>query len=217
MTHLRALGAQGAIPWPIDPTFERLGVMNHELGHLYYFVAFPVHGAPWMNEVSAILMERPVSATSRYRKLENILQSPLRDEMLLPLATLFTMKNPGHDDDDNRDLGIRGGITIAGRLNPDTGADSARRARERDLPPPGGRYNVGVVFYEESRSMIDFLIEESRDTTIFRAITDEANGGRQMDDWLRREGHRHHLPNSITALDREWRAWMERKVGTLAG
>ena len=224
MAHLRSLGAQGALPWPIDPIFERLGVMTHELGHLYYLVAFPGHGASWMKEASAILMERPQSTRSRYQKLAGILRSPHQDEMIVPLARLFTMPNPGHPDDDaSTNFLMQGSIQISGTLGPsaDT-SDAAVEAQDTtpDPPvvdPPDGRYEPATVFYEECRSVIDFLIEQSGDSAIFRAITDHAAGGTQMARWLKTSGARYHLPSSIDALDRAWRRWLAQNVSVRAG
>ena len=229
VARLRALGAQGVLPWPVNPLFERLGVMNHELGHLYYLVAFPRgRKASWMREVAAILMERPASIRARYRKLAWILHSPHREEMLIPLPTLFTMPNPGHPatSPDDTTLGTQGGIEISGSLSDDTTTDSSSTARadttsdtthDRFVPPPDGRYPPGTVFYEECRSLIDFLIERSGDSTIFRAITDRAGKGTQMERWLEQEGVRHHLPSSIAALDLAWRDWMAQHVDARAG
>lgn len=217
---LRAWGAQGAIPWPIDPEFERLGVMNHELGHLYFLVAFPGrHAAAWLKEVAAILMERPASIRSRYRKLAWILQSPHRDEMLIPLATLFTIQNPGHPggNADDATMGVQRGIEISGTLPAGDPTHAHDSTPAPFVPPATGVYSAGTVFYEECGSLIDFLITQSGDSTIFRVITDQAGRGTRMDAWLARQGARYHLPSSVAGLDQAWRQWMAQQVHVRAG
>lgn len=225
MARLRALGADGAIPWPVDPRFERLGVMNHELGHIYYNTTFAGPGAPWMREATAILMERVASTRSRYCTLADILRSPERDHLLIPLATLFSMPHPGHADTKNdQTLGVQGGIQITGSFGPSPAKSPANSAAGGATPPPacvpdppGRHYSVSTVFYEEDRSVIDFLIAQSQDSSIFRAITDDAGKGTRMDDWLRRDGARYHLPSSVEGLDRAWRSWLVLNVEARTG
>ena len=220
VTQLRAWGAQGAIPWPIDPVFERLGVMTHELGHLYFFVAFPSrHAAAWLKEVAAILMERPASRRARYRTLAWMLQAPRRDAMLIPLARLFTTSNPGHPggNADDATMGVQRGMEISGTLSASDTTPTRDTAPRPFVPPASGVYSAGTVFYAECGSLIDFLIETSGDSSIFRVMTEQAERGTQMDAWLQRAGARYHLPASVAALDRAWRRWLDTSVAVQAG
>ena len=221
MARLHALGARRVIPWPVSRRFEQLGVMNHELGHLYYFDVFPGPGADWMKETSAILMERVSSTRRRHRTMMGILRSPRHDTLLIPLRTLFAMPHPGSDDKGDATLGVTGGMSITGTLGDDpadstagSGPDTAPASQP--TPLANTEYTIGTVFYEECRSVADFLIAQSGDSTIFRAISLRAQKGARMDRWLAREGPRYHLPTSIDALDRAWRAWLAQRVSAWA-
>ncbi len=78
--------------------------------------------------------------------------------------------------------------------------------------PMSGQYDVtyAQAFYAHISGLIDFLLERTKDVTIFGAIAANEAAGSTMAEWLQKEGPSHNLPATVSELDRAWREWFAK-------
>jgi hypothetical protein len=114
--------------------------------------------------------------------LLDVYHADSKDKTIVPLDTLFLMQHPNF---------INAAWTKSRLVN---GVDKER-----------------VLFYEECRGLINFLLVHSKETPIFSAIAEGARKGETMAQWLQANGMKYGLPTQVKALDEEWRHWLDQQ------
>ncbi len=195
------------------------GVVPHELGHGWYMRGWwpevpKVEGAKgqyggpgpdWMDEVAAVLMEDDVLTAERRSGFASRLEAGGSErERLLDLKTFLTTDHPMA----GRTLTMPAATpppagTVASAAAPvrisRVGVMSGEEARS--LAPSG------LLFYLQSRSFADYLIERAGPSRAFVTAADTFAAGGTTADWLARHGALLGIATDLDALQADWRAW----------
>ncbi len=196
------------IAWTVtegeDLDGQSLSDLSHEIAHMYFL---DVMGNPtglhqehaWLHEAVACHHEGERFATGR--------ETWIRDRIAerLPLAELFTMKNPVKLNPlveltaELHGKLARGEISVA-ELNARVGAYAAGHAAE--LSQAGIR---NMTYYAQSLSIFRFLLQ-TKGTAFVRTMARGLREGGTMDAILRREGG---YPGGAPALEEAWVRWIQ--------
>lgn len=220
--------------WTEPPVLGALGsgVQTHEMGHLWLIKTFPwptaagftsqygAAGADWLDETAAILMEDSVYRVQRRGNLmRNYRANPRDTSLIKPLATLFTMAHPTNIASirmttadtagitDSIASGLARGDSIQGVLARIFGEQTKQMADEVMKSVAANPLGVSG-FYDQCQVFIDFLVERTKDPTIFGAIAANEASGSNVAAWLQTNGARYNLPTTVEELETEWRAWL---------
>lgn len=215
-----ALAQQEARQTPQAIDRRERGVVPHELGHGWYMRGWwpevpkvggakGQYGGPgpdWMDEVAAVLMEDDVLTAERRSGFASRLEAGGSErERLLDLKTFLTMDHP-----------------MAGRAStmPATALPPAGTAPQAGAPVRISRVGVmsgeearslaasGLLFYLQSRSFADYLIERAGPSRAFVTAADTFAAGGTTADWLARHGPSLGIATDIDALQADWRTWV---------
>lgn len=215
-----ALAQQQARQSPEAIDRRERGVVPHELGHGWYMRgswpevpkvegAKSQYGGPgpdWMDEVAAVLMEDDVMTAERRSGFASRLEAGGSErERLLDLKTFLTTDHP---------MAGRS-FTTPAPTPPPAGAGAAASA-----PVRISRVGVmsgeearslaasGLIFYLQSRSFADYLIERAGPSRGFVTAADTFAAGGTTADWLAQHGASLGVATDIDALQADWRAWV---------
>ncbi len=185
---------------PLDS--QRFSDLSHEIAHIYfleYMHAGGLHQAhAWLHEAVACHHEKEPSRRHRLQWMRDHLQERI------PLATLFTMKNPVKESPlveltvQLHEKLARGEITVD-ELNRQISAYASSHAEE--LSRNGIR---NMTYYAESLSLFEFLLE-TEGKTFIREMCQALRRGTSMDEIVRR---RKAYPNGLSQLEDAWVAWV---------
>ena len=185
---------------PLDS--QRFSDLSHEIAHIYfleYMHAGGLHQAhAWLHEAVACHHEKEPSRRYRLQWMRDHLQERI------PLATLFTMKNPVKQSPlveltvQLHEKLARGEITVD-ELNRQISAYASSHAEE--LSRNGIR---NMTYYAESLSLFEFLLE-TEGKTFIREMCQALRRGTSMDEIVRR---RKAYPNGLSQLEDAWVAWV---------
>ena len=185
---------------PLDS--QRFSDLSHEIAHIYfleYMHAGGLHQAhAWLHEAVACHHEKEPSRRHRLQWMRDHLQERI------PLATLFTMKNPVKQSPlveltvQLHEKLARGEITVD-ELNRQISAYASSHAEE--LSRNGIR---NMTYYAESLSLFEFLLE-TEGKTFIREMCQALRRGTSMDEIVRR---RKAYPNGLSQLEDAWVAWV---------
>jgi len=185
---------------PLDS--QRFSDLSHEIAHIYfleYMHAGGLHQAhAWLHEAVACHHEKEPSRRHRLQWMRDHLQERI------PLATLFTMKNPVKESPlveltvQLHEKLARGEITVD-ELNRQISAYASSHAEE--LSRNGIR---NMTYYAESLSLFEFLLE-TEGKAFIREMCQALQRGTSMDEIVRR---RKAYPNGPSQLEDAWAAWV---------
>ena len=185
---------------PLDS--QRFSDLSHEIAHIYfleYMHAGGLHQAhAWLHEAVACHHEKEPSRRHRLQWMRDHLQERI------PLATLFTMKNPVKQSPlveltvQLHEKLARGEITVD-ELNRQISAYASSHAEELSR---GGIRNM--TYYAESLSLFEFLLE-TEGKPFIREMCQALRRGTSMDEIVRR---RKAYPNGLSQLEDAWVAWV---------
>ena len=185
---------------PLDS--QRFSDLSHEIAHIYfleYMHAGGLHQAhAWLHEAVACHHEKEPSRRHRLQWMRDHLQERI------PLATLFTMKNPVKQSPlveltvQLHEKLARGEITVD-ELNRQISAYASSHAEE--LSRNGIR---NMTYYAESLSLFEFLLQ-TEGKTFIREMCQALRRGTSMDEIVRR---RKAYPNGLSQLEDAWMAWV---------
>ena len=185
---------------PLDS--QRFSDLSHEIAHIYfleYMHAGGLHQAhAWLHEAVACHHEKEPSRRHRLQWMRDHLQERI------PLATLFTMKNPVKQSPlveltvQLHEKLARGEITVD-ELNRQISAYASSHAEE--LSRNGIR---NMTYYAESLSLFEFLLQ-TEGKTFIREMCQALRRGTSMDEIVRR---RKAYPNGLSQLEDAWVAWV---------
>ena len=185
---------------PLDS--QRFSDLSHEIAHIYfleYMHAGGLHQAhASLHEAVACHHEKEPSRRHRLQWMRDHLQERI------PLATLFTMKNPVKQSPlveltvQLHEKLARGEITVD-ELNRQISAYASSHAEE--LSRNGIR---NMTYYAESLSLFEFLLE-TEGKTFIREMCQALRRGTSMDEIVRR---RKAYPNGLSQLEDAWVAWV---------
>lgn len=195
------------------------GVVPHELGHGWYMRGWwpevpkvegakSQYGGPgpdWMDEVAAVLMEDDVLTAERRSGFESRLEAAGSErERLLDLKTFLTTDHPMA----GRALDIAR-LSSPGATTPQAGAP-VRISRVGVMSGEEARSLAasGLLFYLQSRSFADYLIERAGPSRAFVTAADTFAAGGTTADWLARHGASLGIATDIDTLQSDWRAWV---------
>ena len=185
---------------PLDS--QRFSDLSHEIAHIYfleYMHAGGLHQAhAWLHEAVACHHEKEPSRRHRLQWMRDHLQERI------PLATLFTMKNPVKQSPlveltvQLHEKLARGEITVD-ELNRQISGYASSHAEE--LSRNGIR---NMTYYAESLSLFEFLLQ-TEGKTFIREMCQALRRGTSMDEIVRR---RKAYPNGLSQLEDAWVAWV---------
>ncbi len=215
-----ALAQQQARQSPEAIDRRERGVVPHELGHGWYMRGWwpevpkvegakTQYGGPgpdWMDEVAAVLMEDDVLTAERRSGFASRLEAGGSErERLLDLKTFLTTDHP---------MAGRS-FTMPAPTTPPAGAAASaatpvRISRVGVMSGEEARSLAasGLLFYLQSRSFADYLIERAGPSRAFVTAADTFAAGGTTADWLARHGASLGIATDIDALQTDWRAWV---------
>lgn len=222
-----ALAQQQARQSPEAIDRRERGVVPHELGHGWYMRGWwpevpkvegakSQYGGPgpdWMDEVAAVLMEDDVLTAERRSGFASRLEAGGSErERLLDLKTFLTTDHPMAD----RALDIARSSS-PGATAPQAGAP-VRISRVGVMSGEEARSLAasGLLFYLQSRSFADYLIERAGPSRAFVTAADTFAAGGTTADWLARHGASLGIATDIDTLQSDWQAWVAAR-GASAG
>jgi len=217
-----------SLPWLVelgdDPSRGRGGLegtraLSHEACHLFLIAhtgrtlgrtASRPTGAPrsygdpalpdWFDEGVATLCEFPALRAQRRQQLGRV------SDRTIPFADFFRMEHPLYAQVQ--------ALLAAQRAAAGTDTTSKPRGTtvQRLTIPLGGIPGLdaerGAVFYAQAHSVIEFLAE--RNGLEFVGLLGEALArGQSVDQVLARQVRS--VPRDVSALEREWKAWLAKK------
>lgn len=214
-----ALAQQQARQSPEAIDRRERGVVPHELGHGWYMRGWwpevpkvegakSQYGGPgpdWMDEVAAVLMEDDVLTAERRSGFASRLEAGGSErERLLDLKTFLTTDHPMA----GRALDIARSSS-PGATAPQAGAP-VRISRVGVMSGEEARSLAasGLLFYLQSRSFADYLIERAGPSRAFVTAADTFAAGGTTADWLARHGASLGIATDIDTLQSDWRAWV---------
>ncbi|KQN96581.1 hypothetical protein ASF01_14585 [Stenotrophomonas sp. Leaf70] len=196
----RLLAANPAIGQAIWRNLTR-----HELGHVVFNLAYwpdlgrtSGHGharsPDWLNEAAAMTLEADELVAQRRRMLRGLRADPAHP--LPDLAVFLAMANPARPD---------------GQAAPATKGVSLvyRSPAEAGDPATGARY------YAQVQGWADFLDQATAAVRpgVLGSISGRIAAGGRFDDWLADTGPSFGLPDTLPALEQQWRAWLDATAG----
>ena len=181
---------------------QRFSDLSHEIAHIYfleYTHESGLHQAnAWLHEAVACHHEKEPSRRHRAQWMRDHLQERI------PLATLFTMRNPVKQSPlveltvQLHEKLARGEITVD-ELNRQISAYASSHAEELSR---GGIRNM--TYYAESVSLLEFLLE-TEGKTFIRDMCQALERGTSMDAIVRQ---RKAYPNGAPQLEEAWAEWV---------
>jgi len=176
--------------------------LSHEIAHIYFLEYMHEGGLhqsnAWLHEAVACHHEKEPSRRNR----ANWMRDHLDDR--IPLATLFTMRNPVKQSGlveltvQLHEKLARGEISVE-ELNRQVSAYASSHAN--DIAQAGIR---NMTYYAESVSLFEFLLEKHGKQFI-REMCDALRNGKSMDVIVRERGG---YPNGPAELEQAWVTWV---------
>lgn len=176
----------------------------HEYGHFWLVSAFwgeealknldkNGYGGPsadWLDETAAVLTEPDTLSATRRDGLLKARKS--KTPYLTPLAIFLSMPHP----------------TLTSG-NPES--RNAGKPRIEVSVSGGGGESAQSLYYVQCWAFAQFLIETSGKQGVFGAVAASAARGETIAQWLSKEGAQNGLPKTVSALDAQWRAWLDQR------
>ncbi len=195
-----------------------LAAVSHELGHYWFWQGYwpnstlseeKHYGGPspdWLDEMSAVLMEAPVSFDNRVKQFAQRYAEYRTDpqkagentRLTFDLINFFSEKHPAH-------LLVKQVNQQSGtEANKDTlrviSGDDARKIAESS-----------VRFYLQSAVAAQYLIDRTGDRRVFAKIAEAFVRGETIDQWLANKEPKGSLPRDLKALQADWMAWLDKR------
>lgn len=186
------------------------GIIQHEAAHQWFGRVFtrgagqaradgtPEYGSPapdWLDETVAILAETDSLTAQRRAAMAGL----IRQNRLPTLAALLAMRHPWTARQE----------TGPGRNSPATGAQVTVRVGVRSGETRSSDASI-QDFYVFCRAFADFLIEQSHDPRVFRAIGLHLQGGGTFESWL--SGQSQLGVSTLAELEARWQQWQPRQA-----
>jgi|GEM_PF-399024 len=190
------------------------GIIQHEAAHQWFGRVFttgagqaradatPEYGSPapdWLDETVAILAETDALTAQRRASMDVL----IRQNRLPSLAALLAMRHPwtGRQGTEAGGNSAAAGAQVTVRVAVQAGETRSSDPSIQD-------------FYVFCRAFADFLIEQSRDPLVVRAIALHLQGGGTFESWLSGQG----LPGASTLaeLEARWQQWQRRRAEAAA-
>jgi hypothetical protein len=203
--------------------------LRHELGHAWFVryiygidpmqgarVRFHPHsGSPapdWLDETVAILMEDDATTAMRRQHFQQLIQMGAAQGAIIPLATFFKMEHPG--------AGVAGQESADKLANTPHASDGQTHVTMRIVMgdgPGGADMMKTAFFYEQCRSLIDFLTARTHNVHLYREIAEADKRHLSTAAWLAQNGPRYGLPGTVDGLEKQWLAWARRQPAFPSG
>lgn len=192
------------------------GALPHELGHKWLMASFwsdstggARYGSPgpdWLDELAAVMCENETFAKARRDQFETIYRTGkdagVTSRDILDLKAFLHSVHPTYAEL------VRNGMASIRSSKP-----SGTQIRIMTGPEADAMESKGIVFYLQSRSLADFLIERSQKPAVLGSITTYIATGRTFDQWLIAHGASNNLPSTEAGLQQVWTLWLEHKYG----
>jgi len=189
---------------PLDS--QRFSDLSHEIAHIYFLEYMHEGGLhqsnAWLHEAVACHHEKEPSRRHRAEWMRDHLQERI------PLATLFTMRNPVKESPlvaltvQLHEKLARGEITVD-ELNRQVSAYASSHGDELSR-----RGVENMTYYAESVSLLEFLLE-TEGKTFIRDMCQALERGTSMDAIVRQ---RKAYPNGTSQLEEAWAAWVRTRA-----
>lgn len=203
---LQAAIAQAMAAQPVrslaDEAATDVGVVPHELGHLWFHAAFwpeadngsldfYVTPAPdWLDEAAALMME-PADAGAEFdRRAAFAALLGDRSARVANLPILMAREHPGQ--------------VLKTAPRPANGWSMA------ELKALGVDAGAIPTFYAQSATFAAFLVERSRRDAVLGDIAAWLARGGTLESWLATHGRRSRVGRNVDELEAAWQAWVAR-------
>lgn len=178
---------------------------RHELGHVVFNLAYwpdlgttSGHGharsPDWLNEAAAMVLEADELVAQRRRMLRGMQADPAHP--LPDLASFLAMANPARPD--GQAAPAAKGVSLFYRS-----------------PAAAGDPATGARYYAQVQGWADFLVQTTAATRagVLGSISARIAAGSRFDAWLADTGPAFDLPDTLPALEQQWRAWLDATAG----
>lgn len=197
-----------------------LATVSHELGHYWFWQGYwpkstlsedKHYGGPspdWLDEMSAVLMESPVSFNDRVKQFGQRYATYRADpqkadentRLTVDLVNFLSETHPAHQQ-------VK---LLSQQVGGETKKDSFRATvftgeEARKIIEGGAR------FYLQSAVASQYLIDRTGNRQIFARIAEAFARGETMAQWLASKEPKGKLPRDLKALQADWLVWLDQR------
>ena len=197
-----------------------LATVSHELGHYWFWQGYwpkstlsedKHYGGPspdWLDEMSAVLMEAPVSFNDRVKQFgqryATYRADPQKaDENTRLTVDLVNFLSEAHPANQQVKLLSQ---QVSGDLKKDSFKAMVFTGEEARKIVEGG-----ARFYLQSAVASQYLIERTGNRQIFARIAEAFARGETMAQWLANKEPKGKLPRDLKALQADWLSWLDQR------
>lgn len=197
-----------------------LATVSHELGHYWFWQGYwpkstlsedKHYGGPspdWLDEMSAVLMEAPVSINDRVKQFGQRYATYRADpqkadentRLTVDLVTFLSETHPAHQQ--VKLLSQQ----VSGELKKDSFKAMVFTGEEARKIAEGG-----ARFYLQSAVASQYLIDRTGNRQIFARIAEAFARGETMAQWLANKEPKGKLPRDLKALQADWLSWLDQR------
>lgn len=196
---------------------REVGAVSHEFCHLWLIHEFGFKMATgenrhyggdapdWLDETAAVLCESD-TLTSDRRMQMGMLRKGVLPWKLWTLAEFTSVAHPLAQKEAQL---LQGGAQKHAASSNEKGQGYFRRLSGDEAKDFIGSTNA-PAFYVQARAFADFLVEKSGRPDIFAEIANAATKQISFESWLKKEGKRANLPESMDELQVQWEDWLNQ-------
>lgn len=194
-----------------------LATVSHELGHYWFWQGYwpkstlsedKHYGGPspdWLDEMSAVLMEAPVSFNDRVKQFGQRYATYRVDpqkadentRLTVDLVNFLSETHPAHEQTKLLSQQVGGEPKNGSFKAMVFSGEEARKIIEG-----------GARFYLQSAVASQYLIDRTGNRQIFGRIAEAFARGETMAQWLANKEPKGKLPRDLKALQADWMAWL---------
>lgn len=197
-----------------------LATVSHELGHYWFWQGYwpkstlsedKHYGGPspdWLDEMSAVLMEAPVSFNDRVKQFEQRYATYRADpqkadentRLTVDLVNFLSETHPA-----NQQVKLLS-QQVSGDLKKDSFKAMVFTGEEARKIVEGG-----ARFYLQSAVASQYLIDRTGNRQIFARIAEAFARGETIEQWLANKEPKGKLPRDLKALQADWLSWLDQR------
>ncbi len=197
-----------------------LATVSHELGHYWFWQGYwpkstlsedKHYGGPspdWLDEMSAVLMEAPVSFNDRVKQFGQRYATYRADpqkaddntRLTVDLVNFLSETHPAHQQVKLLSQQVNGELKKDSFKATVFTGEEARKIIEG-----------GARFYLQSAVASQYLIDRTGNRQIFARIAEAFARGETMAQWLANKEPKGKLPRDLKALQADWLSWLDQR------
>lgn len=197
-----------------------LATVSHELGHYWFWQGYwpkstlseeKHYGGPspdWLDEMSAVLMEAPVSFNDRVKQFGQRYATYRADpqkadentRLTVDLVNFLSETHPAHQQVKLLSQQVSGDLKKDSFKAMVFTGEEARKIAEG-----------GARFYLQSAVASQYLIDRTGNRQIFARIAEAFARGETIEQWLANKEPKGKLPRDLKALQADWLVWLDQR------